>query len=310
MAAAGCAAMASQARGTSSCEGMGASSCNDVLARAGLEVEMVSCLGDNYCPILHHAASGCTMVVDTPEAGPILEALRQRGWSATHILNTHHHDDHVGGNLELKAAFPDVKIIGPHDQEYSYPGPYPPPGVQKELIPGVDLAVKEGDDISLGALRATVLEVGGHTASHIAYFFPEVPLALTGDCLFTLGCGRVFTGDYGRMQASLNKLRSLPDETVVFCAHEYTTPNLEFALKVEPQSSALRAREAEVRKLRAEGRATVPTILGFEKATNPFLRWDAPEVQEAAGGLKDPVEVFTFIRKWKDTGNRPSAAQL
>eukprot|EP00933_Yihiella_yeosuensis_P030313 TRINITY_DN23969_c0_g6_i1.p1 TRINITY_DN23969_c0_g6~~TRINITY_DN23969_c0_g6_i1.p1 ORF type:complete len:353 (-),score=71.80 TRINITY_DN23969_c0_g6_i1:176-1234(-) len=285
--------------------GMGSLAAATTLQKAGLEVELVSCLDDNYCPIIHHAASGATLVVDTPDGDAIAKALKQRGWVPTHILNTHHHDDHVQGNLKLKEEFPSVQIVGPKEQVVDYPGPYPPAGQYREFIPGQDVVACEGDEVLCGGLKANVLEVGGHTSSHIAYFFPEVPMALTGDALFTLGCGRVFTGDFTRMQASLGKLRNLPDETVVYCAHEYTNSNLQFALKVEPENEALRAREREIKQLRASGEPTVPTILGYEKATNPFLRWDVKEVQKAAGDLQDPAAVFTAIRKWKDTGKAP-----
>ncbi|CAE7883471.1 gloB [Symbiodinium microadriaticum] len=273
-------------------EGMGMAAASTSLTRAGLEVELVPCLGDNYCPLIHHTASGATFVMDTPEAGPIERALRKRGWTLTHILNTHYHSDHVGGNLELKAEFPQVTIVGHRS-------------IGKEIIPGVDREVAEGDEVLCGALRARVLEVGGHTVAHIAYFFEEVPMALTGDALFTMGCGRVFTGNFAQMQASLNKLRQLPDETVVFCSHEYTLANAKFAAEVEPENSALKARKAQVRTMRDASLATVPTLLGYEKATNPFLRWDVPAVQEAAGGLSGAVDVFTALRKWKDTGIRP-----
>eukprot|EP00434_Breviolum_minutum_P001012 symbB.v1.2.000887.t1/scaffold51.1/size380723/6 len=274
-------------------EGMGVKAAAAVLERAGLEVELVQCLSDNYCPVFHHAASGATFVMDTPEASPIAAALKRRGWTLTHILNTHYHGDHVGGNMELKAQFPGVKIVGHY-------------GTEMESIPGIDKEVAEGDEVQCGALTARVLEVGGHTACHIAYFFPEVPMALTGDALFTLGCGRVFTGDFVRMQASLGKLRNLPDETLVFCSHEYTKSNADFAVKVEPQNSALLARHAAVQQMREAKVATVPTILKHEKATNPFLRWDVPEVQKAAGA-QDAAQVFTAIRRWKDTGNPPVA---
>ncbi|CAJ1361050.1 unnamed protein product [Effrenium voratum] len=287
-------------------QGMGKAPAAATLERAGLEVELVSCLGDNYCPVVHHAASQVTIVMDTPEAGPIASAIRRRGWTLTHILNTHYHGDHVGGNLELKAQFPGVQIVGHRSQEFKYPGPYPPPGVEHEVIPGIDLEVREGDEVLCGGLKARVLEVGGHTAAHIAYFFHEVPMAFAGDALFPMGCGRVFTGDFVRMQASLQKLRDLPDETVVFCSHEYTKANVDFAVKVEPGNAALLARQAEVQKLRSADEPTVPTILGNEKATNPFLRWDAPEVQQAVG-MTEAAAVFTAVRKWKDTGHRPQA---
>lgn len=279
------------------------------LQRAGLEVELVRCLEDNYCPIIHQASSGTTLVVDTPEAGPILTALQKRGWSPTHVLNTHHHYDHVGGNLELKGAFPSLKILGPYDRSFVYPGPYPPPGEEQEQIPGVDVRVREGDEVQCGGMKAQVLEVGGHTDGHIAFYFPDVPLAFTGDSLFTLGCGRVFTGDFPRMQVSLQKLRVLPDETVVYSGHEYTASNAKFALQVEPDNVALQERVALVEALRQAGEPTVPTLLAHEKATNPFLRWDVATVQAAVGKAEASAsDVFTAMRRWKDTGKRPADA--
>merc|ERR1712007_178505 len=185
-------------------------------------------------------------------------------------------------------------------------GPYPPPGPQQEVIPGVDVEVGEGDELVFGSLTAKILEVGGHTDGHIAYFFPEVPVVLAGDCLFTMGCGRVFTGNFVKMQNSLAKLRALPDDTVVYCAHEYTTSNGKFALQVEPHNVDIEERYEHVGALRDQQLPSVPTLLVHEKATNPFLRWDAPDVM-AAVGLEDPVAVFTALRKWKDTGKRPSA---
>jgi len=274
------------------------------LQASGLELELVPCLSDNYCPVLHHSASGTTILMDTPEARPIVDALRQKGWEPTHILNTHHHGDHVGGNVKLKKAFPNAQVIGPHKIEYSYP-----PGVPSEadVVPVADELVKDGHVVSCGPLTSQVLGVGGHTASHIAYFFPEVPLLLAGDCLFTLGCGRVFTGDFAMMQKSMDKLRDLPDDTVVFCAHEYTASNLDFALKVEPDNSALQERAEAIRSLRGSNAPTVPTLLQHEKATNPFLRWDAPAVQKAVGLPGGGSEVvFEAVRRWKDTGKKPT----
>jgi len=279
---------------------------SEPLQRLGFEVELVPCLSDNYCPILHHAESGTTVLMDTPEASSIAESLRRKAWKPTHILNTHHHGDHVGGNVALKEEFPDVQIIGPVKRPHKYPE-----GVPKEAneVPAADRLVDDGEEVQCGPFSARVMLVGGHTASHIAYFFPsEVPFALVGDCMFTLGCGRVFTGDFDMMQSSMEKLRGLPDETIVFCAHEYTASNLDFALQVEPENEALQARAEAIKALRAEPKRepTVPTLLQHEKATNPFLRWDVPAVQQSvnlAGG--DSKAVFKAVRRWKDTGKRP-----
>jgi len=286
------------------CDGMGNKAAAK-LPQIGLDVALVPCLSDNYCPIIHHKLSGATIIVDTPEVGPITSALKMREWTPTHILNTHHHDDHVGGNLELKTYFPSIRIIGPRERTYQYPGPYPPAGLHNESIPGVDEEVADGDEVVCGALKARVLDVGGHTDGHVAYFFPEVPMVLAGDSLFTMGCGRVFTGNFAKMFASLQKLRALPDNTIVYCAHEYTTANSKFALEVEPNNSILLQRVQHMKALRDGGEPTVPTLIGHEKETNPFLRWDAPAVQ-AAVGVTDPEAVFTAVRKWKDTGKRPT----
>lgn len=288
----------------SAAEGMGEAAAKDALQRAGLEVDLVPCLDDNYCPVVHHSASSTTLVMDTPEAGAISSAILARGWSLTHILNTHHHGDHVGGNIELKRLFPEAKIIGPHECVFEYPGPFPPKGFHTESIPGIDLAVAEGDVVDCGGLRARVIEVGGHTDSHIAYFFEDSRLALTGDALFTLGVGRVFTGNFPKMFASMQKLRALPDDTICYGAHEYTAANAKFCVQVDPNNAALQERDAQIKALRAEGRPTVPTLLGHEKVTNPFLRWDDSQIK-AAVGLQDPLAVFTAVRRWKDTGKRP-----
>mmetsp|Transcript_30879 Transcript_30879/g.88814 ORF Transcript_30879/g.88814 Transcript_30879/m.88814 type:complete len:313 (-) Transcript_30879:63-1001(-) len=283
-------------------EGMGSRAAG-ALHRAGLQVALVPCCDDNYCPIVHHAASGATMVVDTPDGEEIKRALDERGWVPTHILNTHHHFDHVGGNEFLKNAFPALRIYGPKNRKVGYAAG----GIHSEEIPGLDEPVSEGDRVQFGDLSAHVLEVGGHTDGHIAYFFPTVPMVMAGDCMFNMGCGRVFTGDNAKMQASLQKLKALPDETVVYCAHEYTTANVRFALEVEPGNLALQERAACVVELRAVGEPTVPTLLAHEKETNPFIRWDSPAIQ-LVSGASSPAEVFSFVRTWKNDARKPLAA--
>lgn len=289
-------------------EGLG-SGASTKLSEAGFQVELVPCLSDNYCPIIHHASSNSTIIMDSPDAAPIISRLKTKGWILTHILNTHHHEDHVGGNGELKRAYPAVQIFGPHRRNFEYPGPYPPPGPQEEVIPFIDAAVKEGDAVQCGELRGEVINVPGHTDGHIAYFFPSVPFLFAGDALFTMGCGRVFTGDFLRMRASLAKLRSLPDETVVYGGHEYTASNAKFARQVEPNNAAVLERETQIAWMRENSLPTVPTLLGHEKITNPFLRWDVQEVK-AAVGLVEPDDVFTAVRRWKDTGNRPQTSKM
>jgi len=251
-----------------------------------MEVMMVPCLSDNYAPVFHDKTTGATAVVDTPEVGPILAAIEQRGWKLTHILNTHHHNDHTGGNEELVQRT-GCKVIGPAGES--------------SKIPGIQVAVGEGDKVSVGSLEANVLEVGGHTLGHIAYHFPGQNVAFVGDTLFVLGCGRIFEGTPSQMLASLEKLRALPDDTVVYCAHEYTESNARFAEHVGG-IPGLSERVAAIRELRSAGHPTVPTILGHEKATNPFLRADSDDLRAAAGLPKGavPVQVFAEVRKQKD----------
>lgn len=251
-----------------------------------LDVEIVPVLSDNYVWLAHEPASGETAVVDPAVAAPVLEAAANRGWRITHILNTHHHGDHVGGNLEIKRAT-GCTIVGPKPDA--------------ARIPGIDIAVDEGDRVRLGQEEAEVLFVPGHTRGHIAYWFAAAKALFCGDTLFALGCGRLFEGTPQQMWNSLSKLRRLPDDTRVYCAHEYTQSNARFALTVDPDNDALRTRAKVVDSVRAAGRPTVPSTLGEERATNPFLRADDPALA-AAVGLRgaDPVEVFAEVRRRKD----------
>lgn len=256
------------------------------LITGGMQVALVPCLGDNYAPLLHDKSTGATATVDTPDAGPILAALEARGWSLTHVLNTHHHYDHTGGNEELKRRT-GCQIIGPANEA--------------DRIPGLDVAVADGDRISVGSFEAKVLDVGGHTAGHIAYHFPGQSAAFVGDALFVLGCGRIFEGTPAQMWGSLQKIRDLPDDTVVYCAHEYTESNARFA-KHLGGVPGLADRLAAIADLRSSGKATVPTLLGHEKATNPFLRADTDAIREAVGlaAGTPAVQVFAEVRGMKD----------
>ncbi|MGK2285574.1 hydroxyacylglutathione hydrolase [Pedomonas sp. V897] len=221
------------------------------------EVVQIPVLSDNYVYLIGDDDSGTCAVVDPAEAEPVLDEARQRGWRITHILNTHWHGDHTGGNVEIKAAT-GCTIIGPRAEE--------------ARIPGIDQAVGEGDRVTLtGGATAQVLDVPGHTAGHIAYHFAADGLLFCGDTLFAMGCGRLFEGTPAQMFASLARLKALPDDTQVYCAHEYTESNGRFALTVEPGNAALAARMEEVRARRAKGEPTVPFPLGLDKQTNPFL---------------------------------------
>lgn len=252
---------------------------------AALEIELVPCLQDNYAYLVHDSGAGLTAIVDPSEPDPVRKALRARGWTLTHILNTHHHFDHTGGNLALKEAF-GAKVIGPakdHDR-----------------IAGIDVGVDEQTGWTFGARQVRVLEIPAHTRAHIAFVIDDA--AFTGDTLFSLGCGRLFEGTPAMMWSSLSKLMRLPDATRIFCGHEYTLNNGRFALTLEPDNKDLVARVREVEAARAKNLSTIPSTLALEKKTNPFLRPHSPAIRNALGLVQaDDVEVFAEMRKRKDS---------
>jgi hydroxyacylglutathione hydrolase len=251
-----------------------------------LEIIVFPMLSDNYGFLIHDPVSGATAVVDPAEAAPVLELCAAHRWKLTHILNTHHHGDHVGGNLDLKAKT-GCTIIGP--------------AYDRERIPGIDIAVDEASGADFGSRHAQVFFVPGHTRGHIAYWFAQDRALFCGDTLFSLGCGRLFEGTPEQMWSSLLKLRALPDETRIYCAHEYTQSNARFALTAEPENAELRIRAEEVAHLRAEGRFTVPSTLAVEKACNPFLRADRATLRKRFGEPKSKdAEVLGAIRAAKD----------
>ena len=222
-----------------------------------LEVVRIPVLNDNYVWLLHDDASKETVVVDPAVAGPVLEAAQQRGWTISQIWNTHWHGDHVGGNAALKAAT-GCTITGP--------------AAEAEKIGTLDRMVREGDSVRIGAHRAAVLAVPAHTAGHVAYHLADDHMIFVGDTLFAMGCGRLFEGTAAQMFANMQRLAALPDDTIVYCAHEYTQSNGRFALTVEPDNAALHTRMAQVDAARLRGEATVPTSIGQERATNIFMR--------------------------------------
>lgn len=253
---------------------------------AMLEIEPVLCLKDNYAYLVYDRADGVCGVVDPSEPEPVKRAAAARGLTLTHIFNTHHHMDHVGGNLALK-EFSGAQIVGPEKDA--------------ARIPGIDIGVKEGETFKLGSHGARVLEIPAHTRQHIAFWFEKDKAVFTGDTLFAMGCGRLFEGDPPTMWSSLSKLMRLPDDTRVYCGHEYTEANGRFALSVEPGNADLNARMAEVRTLRAEGKPTVPSTMGLEKKTNPFLRAASPEIRRLLGlESAGDVDVFAETRRRKD----------
>jgi hydroxyacylglutathione hydrolase len=251
-----------------------------------VELRLFVCLRDNYGVLVHDSVSGATAAIDAPEAAPVEAALAAAGWRLNDILVTHHHGDHTAGIEPLKKRY-GCRVVAP--------------AREASRIPQVDIPVREGDSVRVGSLLADVLETPGHTSGHIAYWFRSETLAFVGDTLFSVGCGRVIEGTPQMMWRSLAKLRDLPDETKIYCGHEYTAANIRFALTVEPENSALRARGEEVERLIAAGQPTIPSTIGQEKAVNPFLRADLPAVA-ARVGLPNaaPDQVFAEIRGRKD----------
>lgn len=246
------------------------------------EIEIVPCLSDNYAYLVK-SGSQCA-VVDPSEAAPVRAALDRKGWKLTHILNTHHHLDHCGGNLELKQETGAV-VVGPRKDA--------------ARIPGLDVGVDEASGWEFDGRKVAVLEVPAHTRGAITFVIDGN--AFTGDTLFLMGCGRLFEGDPQMMWTSLSKLMTLPDETQIYCGHEYTQSNGRFALTLEPGSQALKARMDEVKAARAKGAPTVPASLGLEKQTNPFLRPDSPEIRKSLGMENaNTVAAFGEIRGRKD----------
>ena len=252
-----------------------------------LEIQQFECLSDNYGYLIHDPDAEVTAAIDTPEVGAINAALAKKGWTLTHIFNTHHHFDHAGGNEELKKQW-HCKIIGSRDDE--------------KRIPGIDDLIGDGETFLFGNHEVHVFDVSGHTLGHIAFYFPDAGKIFCGDALFALGCGRLFEGTPKQMWDSLQKLMALPDSTGVYCAHEYTQANAAFALSVEPQNRELQSRSKEIDALRAANQPTVPSTIGLEKATNPFLRPSSPDLQANLGMTgADLVEIFTETRRRKDS---------
>ncbi len=254
-----------------------------------LDIYQFLCLSDNFGVLVHAPETGATASIDAPDAAPILSALAEKKWTLTDIWVTHHHADHTQGIPGLKAAFPDVRIVGP--------------AKEAAKIGRLDVAVKEGDVVSLGPHKAEVIEVPGHTLGHVAYWFEEDGVLFAGDTLFAMGCGRAFEASPEVLYRSVMKLAALPSKTQIYCGHEDTLGNARFARQVDPDNEALRKRETEVAALRAEGRFTLPTRIDLERATNPFLRADDPSIQ-ANVGLKgtDPAKVFAALRELKNRG--------
>lgn len=252
-----------------------------------LEIYQFPCLSDNYGVLLHDPASGDTAAIDAPEADAVFKALDDKGWTLTHLLNTHHHGDHTAGNMPLKEKT-GCAIAGPR--------------AEAARIPGIDTELGDGDTYRFGGETIRVFDTPGHTAGHISYYFPDNKIAFVGDTIFALGCGRVIEGTMAMMWSSLRKLiDALPPDTMIYCGHEYTQANAQFALSVDGGNEALQQRAAEIDAIRARGEPTVPSEFSLELATNPFLRADKPDLQAALGmSGASSAEVFAEVRTRKD----------
>jgi hydroxyacylglutathione hydrolase len=250
-----------------------------------LEVHQFPCLDDNYGFLLHDPESNETACIDTPDADAYLREAAHKGWQITHIWNTHWHRDHAGGNEAIKAVT-GCKIIAPQ--------------AEAAKIAGIDRTVKHGDFVCLGDWEAEVIDVGGHTMGHIAYFLPAAQIAFVGDALFALGCGRMFEGDAPQFWNSLKRLKALPAPTMLYCAHEYTASNARFALHADPDNAELKVYAEDVARCREKGVPTVPFKLERELVANPFLRADDPALQARWGG-SDAVSTFAALREAKNT---------
>lgn len=255
-----------------------------------MQVYRLPVLSDNYIFLLHDRDRNIAAVVDPARSQPVLEQLQALGAELTAIFNTHHHNDHIGGNQQLIERFPQIKVYGGAED--------------RGRIPGQQVFLQAGDRVSFADRTAEIFFVPGHTKAHIAYYFPpnnpgETGELFCGDTLFAGGCGRLKEGTPSQMVASLDQLRNLPDDTRVWCAHEYTLNNLQFALTVDADNLDLQHRFAEVKATRSLAQATIPSSIGLEKSTNPFLRLDFPNLQSAANS-REPVQTFARLRDMKD----------
>lgn len=253
---------------------------------SALEVALVPILSDNYAYLIRDVDSGVVGVVDPGEAAPIEAALGQRDWTPDWILLTHHHSDHIGGAERLREAY-GAKIAGAAQDA--------------KRLPKLDAELEPGEDWGFGSQLVEILDAPGHTIGHIAFHFPRAKALFSGDALFALGCGRLFEGSAAQLWGALKAFGQLPPETKVYCGHEYTLSNARFAATIETGNAALQDRLKEIEALRAAGEPTIPTTIGREMATNPFMRAGEPSVKAAVGLPEaDPAIVFAEIRRRKD----------
>ncbi|PPR77487.1 MAG: Hydroxyacylglutathione hydrolase [Alphaproteobacteria bacterium MarineAlpha2_Bin1] len=251
-----------------------------------ISIKQIPVLNDNYIWLIN-SSEKYTAVVDPAVPEPVISELKKNKWKLTHILNTHHHSDHTGANLELK-RITNCKIIGPM--------------ADYERIPGIDIFLRDEDEFEFGTEIVKVIDVPGHTKGHIAFYFPNSGSLFCGDTLFALGCGRVFEGTMEQMWNSLIKLSLLPKQTRVYCAHEYTLSNGNFALTIEPNNKKLKFRMKNIIEKRNKGISTIPSTIEEEIDTNPFLRPDSLEIQRNLSLVGSPLlDIFTKTRQLKDS---------
>ena len=251
-----------------------------------MNLDIISCLNDNYSYLIQDSLSGKVAIIDPSEFGPCDDIINQRYKKLDFILNTHHHFDHVGGNKELKKKYAS-KILGFEND--------------KDRIPEIDILLKENQEFKVGNLNFNTLFIPGHTSGHVAFYLKKEKIVFTGDTLFSLGCGKVFEGTYQQMFDSLKKIKNLPADTRIYCGHEYTKNNLVFCFKFNPGNNYLKEKEKTINKMIKEGKPTIPSTIKDEIQTNIFLRYDDPDVKNTLNLKKaSDLEIFTKLRDLKD----------
>ena len=251
-----------------------------------MDIEIIACLNDNYSYLIKDSQTNTVAIIDPSEFNPCDKKINQKYKKLDFILNTHHHFDHIGGNAELKSKY-GSKVLGFEKDQ--------------KRIPGIDILLKEGQEFRIGNLNFKTIFIPGHTMGHVAFYFEREKVIFTGDTLFSLGCGRIFEGTYHQMFKSLNKIKSLPEDTKIYCGHEYTKNNLSFCLKFDPKNNYLKDKEKEIDARIRDRKPTIPSTIKEEIQTNIFLRYDHPDVKEALK-LKNAsdLEIFTKLRDLKD----------